>query len=147
MTDTAYRSSPTDLSGEFKRVVEENRQLRSEWRQRSRNVFWGAAGVSVVSILVLGVVFLFYWTCFRGSAWGVRARRNAEREALAYTGRTYPNSTLRANCYDSPVLNGELSCEVYGARGGSVVIKIVCDDDEAFRNDGCRNAMENPVQQ
>jgi hypothetical protein len=139
--------------GEHNRIGKENARLQKEvdlleneihnlkhsWRNRVREVFWRGAGWGTAVFVLALTVFGVYWGCFRGSAWGLRARQNAEREAVRYAQGIYPGTHLRAICEEeSHGPNGTLKCQVFG---GSEKLDLNCDDDEPFRNDGCTRSV------
>ena len=129
-------------------MVAENSNLRGELaaakkgvaRRATLTAFARGVGWFAVTVTIAAIVLYAGWFCtLRGTAWGERARRNAEREATAYATRVYGTPPLAVACSsaESGALEGELRCVVrYNAPIGTVEVR--CDDDDPITNDGCR---------
>lgn len=133
---------------EYETLRKENEQLRARVNRRDTAKRVGRFLLTVVaSVLVATVVAYAGWFClFRGTAWGARARQNAEREAVRTIQQRY-GQTVPVWCA------GDNQCEVWRIRcegmvpsGGTarMTVALCCDDDEASANDGCTNTTTTP---
>lgn len=102
---------------------------------------WGGFFALLVAILALFATWRLGAFVMHGSAWGGRARTNAEVEALRYA-RAHFDPTLAATavvCHTNTFI--EADCDV---RLREVSVSIECDDDEASDNDGCTYKSSRP---
>lgn len=102
--------------------------------------------VLALAIACLDVVWV---GLFRGCAFGVNARRNAEREAMSYATRKYGMTPMAVWCEESPP-GDTMRCYARFANHTSDVtntVRFYCDDDNASSNDGCVAEPPTPVQQ
>ncbi len=137
---SAYREKPAHVPiAEYERVVAENNNLRGELatakkgvaRRETLTAFARGVGRLAVTVPVAAIVVYAVWFCtLRGTAWGERARRNAEREATAYATRLYGAAPLGVVC------RGDTCYARFDDSIGTV--KLYCDDDDPIANDGCR---------
>lgn len=146
ITSEPFREKPANVpAADYDRVVEENQKLRNDiaaaqkYQSRAetlgkvaRGIGWFAATVPITSI----VVFVFWFACIRGAAWGERARLNAEREATTYATRVIGASPAGVVCDDEDADIGVKHCVVV-YRNLREPIVLRCDDDEPIANDGC----------
>lgn len=87
---------------------------------------------------------------FRGCAFGVNARRNAEREAMSYATRKYGVTPSAVWCEEmSPrdMMRCYARFSSAGASGVANTVRFYCDDDNASSNDGCVAEPTTPAQQ
>lgn len=126
------RTEYTDLQNEYY-------ELKNERRFQLKRAGVRAAGFSFVAVCTALLLALVWWGGFKGTAWGNKARSNAEREALAYVSARHPQTTFRAYCSE-PTGMGFLRCELFAPSQPPTV--IYCDDDDAPYNDGCRTTPQ-----
>lgn len=143
MSETAY-SEGCIARADHEAVIAENQSLRQELeaareriassRRETLHAFGRGVGWFALTLAVgLPLVFVVWFSIFRGMAWGDRARRNAEREATVYVTRLH-GAPLGVAC--GHFVEGDLRC---AARlpGWNHLIVLTCDDDEPSANDGC----------
>ena len=87
-------------------------------------------------VAFVGFVYGFWWVCFKDTAYGAKARQNAEHEAASYVSRRYGPVT-GAVCHHGGGAPW-LECFVRLAESTLLPIIVYCDDDEPGSNDGCR---------
>ncbi len=149
ISDKGYREMDKTVPlEEHERVLQ---QLRQAEEAVSRYRHWYSRGELVKSIsrrlmtlALLAVVF--YVTdigLIRGCAFGVTARRNAEREAMTYATRRYGTTPSAVWC-EEQAPGDKMQCYARFANTttGSIV-QFYCDDDNASSNDGCVAATSN----
>ncbi len=144
-----HREPPDSVPlAEYETLRRENEQLRARVNRRDAVKRVGRFLLTVVaSVLVVAVVAYCGWFClFRGTAWGARARQNAEREAVRTIQQHY-GQTVPVWCA------GDNHCEVWRIRcegtalfspSQRVNVVLCCDDDEASANDGCTEPNSTP---
>jgi len=143
-TNPFRESSPTNIPDRVAKLESDVKAIQSGWRE---NVWtgtgWRRLGALVSTLTIITAAGLSGWhigtrTVFRGSAWGVAARHNSEREALRWGRDMWP--TLQpANVYCTPEgPRGLIACDCYVTDPNHTTWRVVCDDDDPISNDGCR---------
>lgn len=120
-------------------IEAERFRFREVVREAARRTASFARVILVVS-LVLSVVLGGVRLAFLGSAWGDRARRLAEREAVTYVRAVTPDAVsvvarCGANPYSPTCDYCDMLCVV--VVNGVRREPVLCDDDEPGYNDGC----------
>lgn len=135
-------SSPTDIPDRVAKLETDVKSIKSGFREGVWSGWRGLGHVlctlAIIAAVLGGGYFAGTRTVFRGSVWGVAARRNAEREALRWGKVMWPNLTP-ADVYCTPDgrpgTQTDENCYVIGPN--HMTWRIVCDDDEPATNDGC----------
>lgn len=142
-TSTPFReSSPTDIPDRVAKLEKDVASIQSGFREGVwtgwRRMGWLVSTLAIIAATLFVGHFVATRTVFRGSVWGVAARRNSEREALRWGKAMWPNLTP-AEVYCTPDgIPGPVNEEnCYVTDPGHTIWKIVCDDDEPVTNDGC----------
>lgn len=110
-------------------------RLTDEIHKNNGETVGAFATLFALVALVVGIL----WLGFRGSAFGVNARHNAEREATAFFRRTVATPPVAVYCADrSNSCELRLTCSGLLPDGHSEW--ACCDDDDPKTNDGCTPA-------
>lgn len=144
---TPFReSSPSDLPDRVAKLERDVKSIQGGFREGVwsgwRNLGHVVTTLAIIAAIIGGGYFAATRTVFRGSAWGVAARRNSEREALRWGKVMWPNlQPAEVYCTPDgrPGLGVDENC--YVTDPSHTIWRIVCDDDDPVTNDGC-NATE-----
>lgn len=90
-----------------------------------------------IGIILAGFAGAMYITT-KDNASGAEERRNAEREAVAYTKGITGAATARAVCSHQRLCNTDLTCR---AHTDTASLILCCDGDRPGDNNGCRPAQ------
>jgi len=145
-----HRSTPLNMIPieDYNKVVKEletacNKIKKLESRKSLRESFvsfftWlQQHDFCITSMVVIAVLVCVTWCCVKDSAYGVKARQNAEREAASYVSRRYgPVSTTV--CGDTNHSDRYQECFVRLVDTTKPPVIVYCDDDYPNSNDGCR---------
>lgn len=142
-TATAYRD-PT--ASQVEALTTENATLRAEntslrlARTKARAEAVGLAISSVWALGIIAAVVLGIGATARTCAYGIDARRNAEREAAEYHRRTSGAAPFAVMCSSVNDGNGNFDhgCLVYRVAADPRPLGLRCDSDPPRWNDGCR---------
>jgi hypothetical protein len=149
VSDKGYREMDKTVPlEEHERVLQ---QLRQAEEAVSRYRHWYSRGelfkrvgykLKVLALVAIGL-YVVWVGLFRGCAFGVTARRNAEREAMTYATRRYGTTPSAVWCeYLAP--GDKMQCYArFANTGASSIVQFYCDDDNASSNDGCVAATSN----
>lgn len=149
LSASPHREPPDSVPlAEYETLRKENEQLRARVNRRDTAKRVGRSlGVFVLTLLACSVLTYAGWFClFRGTAWGARARQNAEREATAYAARS-GHTVVGVYCageVGAPA-DGETMCTVITTTAPAAHPLILgCDDDDPIANDGCKAHVNTP---
>ena len=87
-----------------------------------------------IGIILAGFAGAMYITT-KDNASGAEERRNAEREAIAYTKGITGAATARAVCSRQRLCPADLTCR---AHTDTAALTLCCDGDRPGNNNGCR---------
>jgi hypothetical protein len=135
-------SSPSDLPDRVSKLEKDVKAIQAGYRQNLWDGWRKLGKVAYYAAIAAVVIFVgrlvLVNTLFRGTVWGVEARRNSEREALRWGRVQWPNLTP-ADVYCTPQGRAgaadDMNC--YITDPNRTVWMIVCDDDDPKANDGC----------
>lgn len=146
---TAHRD-PTASHAEA--LAAENVALRAEntsLRLARTKARGEAVGFAISSAWALGIIAVFVLgATARTCAYGIDARRNAEREATEYHRRTSGAPPFAVMCSDSrgggDAGKFDRSCLVYRVAADPRPLLLRCDSDPPRWNDGCHELGRTP---
>lgn len=106
---------------------------RSRWAAGLRVLWRGLVGL----VLLAGVCWLFNDIVLGGRASGLRARQNAETEAVRYITRTRGVSPTGVSC--AAIQGGSITFDMTCTVSPTTLLhaQLRCDSDEPARSDGC----------
>ena len=158
MTQTST-DKPDQEPDELERLKRENEKLKNDlgYTQRSAERWEGlyyderrkfitykeddrASVIKFFGTIGIGLTILaaVIYNGTKDSASGAEARRNAEREAIAYTKGITGAATARAVCSSQRLCNTDLTCR---AHTDTASLILCCDGDRPGDNNGCRPAQ------
>lgn len=149
ISDKGYREMDKTVPlEEHERVLQQLRQAEdtiARYESRySRGELVKSIGRKLMVLALIAASMDAVWVgLFRGCAFGVTARRNAEREAMTYATRRYGATPSAVWCEErSP--GDKMQCYArFANTGASSIVQFYCDDDNASSNDGCVAATSN----
>jgi len=97
--------------------------------------------VLLLTLVMFAGTWRFIAFAVHGSAWGGKARANAEAEALRYARARFEPNLSAASVICRTHATVEADCNVTLR---SMVVSLECDDDDASDNDGCSYKSARP---
>lgn len=151
ISDNGYRDMDKTVPlKEHERVLQQLRQAEdtiARYESRySRGELVKSIGRKLMVLVLIAASMDAVWVgLFRGCAFGVTARRNAEREAMTYATRRYGTTPSAVWC-EELAPGDKMRCYArFANTGASSIVQFYCDDDNASSNDGCVAANSQPM--
>lgn len=133
--ETGYRETAQFKEYEDIKKLLEEEKLKVKAINVGASIMRGIGWFAVTVSTLLAIGLLCWFTMFRGIAFGVTARQNAETEARrAGTAMFGPSAEFRVLCTGQW---GQSNCSIIK---GDKTIYLNCDEDDPIANDGCTGA-------